>query len=131
VAGLGRVGAQGDRVELLGFQRHAMMRRQAVDEDRPGTGQRLDQRVAAVVACQREVHDGAARNRVLCDEKHFGRQPLGDEDRGFGHGGVRDQPVDRAARGFLDVDARQQKLDEGELCVGIDSVNRRHRRGDP
>jgi hypothetical protein len=44
---------------------------------------------------------------------------------------VRDKPVHGAARGFLDVDARQQELDKSELRVGIDSVNRRHRRGDP
>ena len=56
---------------------------------------------------------------------------LGDEYRRLGHGRVRHEPVHGAARGFLDVDARQQKLDECELRVRLDSMDRRQRRGNP
>ena len=85
-----------------------------------------------VVAVQREVHDRAAGDAVLGDEQHLVRDAgSATSDGRLADVGVRHEPVDGAARGFLEVDARQQKLDERELRVRIDPANRRGRRGGP
>jgi hypothetical protein len=131
VARLVRFGTQRNGVKALGFERDAVVRRNRFQIHRRRFGERVHEWMTAVFAIQREVHDGAGGYAVLGDEQHVGRQTFRHEHRGLADGRVRGEPVDGAPRRFLDVDARQQKLDERELRIGLRPMNRRQGRRDP
>ena len=99
-----RIGMERDRMKGARFERPALMDRQIVDIQRFGAVQGFDERMLDVVAVERKVHNGAARNAVLRDELHPVGRAFGDQNRRFGDWRVRDQPVERAPRRFLQVD---------------------------